>query len=119
MLALEVALVGELTWIVRVAPEARSPKLQVSTCGFVARSEERRVGKESGQLRPEEFGKESEKLTDLAVPDPPIVRPMSKPIVSPAETGPVGFAAFVRLTVAHCTTTEAWVFEPVAGFVVG
>src|SRR5207247_1197775 len=114
----EAALVGELTWIVRVAPEARSPKLQVSTCGFVAEIEQPVTAGEIVQLSPEVFGKVSDTLTDLAVPDPPIVRPMSKPIVSPAETGPVGFAAFVRLTVAHCTTTEAWELEPLPTFVV-
>jgi hypothetical protein len=63
----------------------------------------------SDQLRsfPAPAGKVSLTVTPLAVPVPLLSTVMSKPIVLPAATGPVGFAVFVIAMSAHCTSTES------------
>lgn len=57
------------------------------------------------QVRPE--GKESVKLRPLALPVPMLLNVTSKPMTSPAETGPTGFAAFCTLTSGHWMVTLA------------
>ena len=58
------------------------------------------------QVRPPP-GNVSVKLTPVALPVPMLLNVTSKPMSSPAETGPTGFATLVTFTSGHCTVTEA------------
>src|SRR6266850_3016778 len=52
-------------------------------------------------------GRVSVKLTPVALPVPMLLRVTSKPMSSPAETGPTGLAAFSTLISGQLTVTEA------------
>src|SRR5262245_3874221 len=91
------ASVGELRWTERVAPAAMSPNEQLSTPDEIWQ-----FALSSDQLKP--VGRLSLTVTPWARPAPLLVTTMSKPIGSPALTGPAGFAVFSMSMEAHRTS---------------
>src|SRR5688572_3255829 len=83
------AVVDELMWIgPTVPPPAMVPRLQVSVPAAMAQSPKA----STDQDRPAVVGRTSVTTTLVAEPVPWLWTMMSKPIVSPALTGPAGFA---------------------------
>src|SRR5437899_98872 len=64
------------------------------------------------QLRSPPAGSGSFTVTPVAVPAPSLLTVMSKPMVSPALTGPAGLAVLVMLIEAQLTVTEAEAWPP-------
>src|SRR5205807_2852146 len=59
------------------------------------------------QFRSPPAGSGSVIVTAVAVPGPLLLTTMSKPMVSPALTGPAGLAVLVMVITGHWTTTLA------------
>ena len=93
------ASVGELRWTERLALAAMSPKEQLSTPAAIWQSV-----LSSDQSKP--VGSVSLTVTPRARPAPLLVTRTSKPIASPALTGPAGFADFSISIWAHRTSTS-------------
>src|SRR5262245_25824585 len=85
--------VGLVRWIVRTAPLARSPKLQVNVSLTI---EQPITAGLSDQLSPVPVGSGSDTVTPVAVPGPLLVSVIVKPIGLPAVTDGTS-ASFVRL----------------------
>src|SRR2546430_1816016 len=77
-------LVTALNTTVFEAPLARSPKLQVSTCGFAPAMPQPVTAGVSAQVTPPPSGSVSVSVTFLAVPTPPLFTTIVNVAVSPA-----------------------------------
>src|SRR5207302_7385473 len=108
-------LVVEVMWIVGSLATPRLAKVQLSTwvpTGPVIAQPV--TGGLMLQFRSPPAGSGSFTTTFTAVPGPLLVTTMSKPMPSPALTGPAGLAVLAMGMVAHCTVTLACEDPPVA-----
>ena len=92
------ASVAPVTCTVRVAPSARSPKLQVRTPAVIEHAAE-------SSLQTTPLGSVSERVTPLAVPGPSLVTTIVNAAVSPALIVP--WSAVLVTEMLGCTTTMA------------
>jgi hypothetical protein len=105
--------VGEVTCTDLLAPEARSPNVHVSVPELI---EHPATAGLIDQLVPAVVGSTSVSVTPVAVPAPPFVTVIVKPIASPALTG-VASATFVSWMSAQLTVSDAEAFCGAVPFV--
>src|SRR5438270_2047523 len=102
------ALVEEVTWMAWLVWAPMSPRLQVRVWAPTEPPIEQPVT--DGlmlQSRSSPAGRVSLTVTACAVPGPALLTVMSKPMLSPALTGPTGLAVLVIDRFGHWTTTLA------------
>src|SRR5438552_2749158 len=102
------ALVEEVTWMAWLVWAPMSPRLQVRVWAPTEPPIEQPVT--DGlmlQSRSSPAGRVSLTVTACAVPGPALLTVMSKPMLSPALTGPTGLAVLVMLIPGHWATTLA------------
>src|SRR5260370_293781 len=96
--------VAELTWISWLVPGPMSRRVQVRVSAVI---EHPVTGGFTDHTRSAPAGRLSVTTTAFAVPGPALLTVMSKPMGSPAFTGPTGLAVLVMDRLGHWTVTLA------------